>query len=150
MTASHASITDLIPHAGCMVLLEDILHWDAKGVLCRTNTHRSLGNPLRRRDTLPAIAGIEYGAQAAAVHGALMGQIAGGYLVSVKDCQVDTKYLSDHLGPLLVSATRLMTSKDALIYRIVIEEESDSISHIGLLAGQITVMLNSDDISVST
>lgn len=150
MTASDAPIADLIPHAGTMVLLQEILHWDAAGVLCRTNTHRALDNPLRRKDALPAIAGIEYGAQAAAVHGALMGQTAGGYLVSVKDCQVDTKHLSDHQGALLVSATRLMASKEAFIYRIVVEEEVASSPNIGLLTGQITVMLESKDSSTST
>ena len=150
MMASVPPIADMIPHAGTMVLLQEILHWDAAGVLCRTNTHRTLDNPLRRKNALPAIAGIEYGAQAAAVHGALMGQSAGGYLVSVKDCQVDTKYLSDHQGALLVSAIRLMASKEAFIYRIVIEEESVSTLHIGLLTGQITVMLDSNNSSIST
>ena len=150
MNAPLTSIADLIPHAGAMVLLQEVLHWDATGVQCRTTSHLSLGNPLRRRDTLPAIAGVEYGAQAAAVHGALMGQSAAGYLVSVKDCRVDTKYLSDHQGALLVSAIRLMASNGALIYRIVIEEESVSAPHRSLLSGQITVMLDSNDTSIST
>ncbi|MDF1749515.1 MAG: hypothetical protein P1V34_11655 [Alphaproteobacteria bacterium] len=141
MSEAPPKIADLVPHDGLMVLLEDVLHWDQSGVLCRTKTHNRTENPLRRDDQLPALAGIEYGAQAAAVHGALLGQKAGGYLVSVKDCQIKTRLLSDHPGPLLVSANRVMATQDAFIYRIAIQEETAAPLDTDLLVGQITIML---------
>ena len=65
-----------LPHQGAMSLLDEIVKWDAATVHALARAHRSPDHPLRRGGELPITAGIEYGAQAAAVHGALSGNIA--------------------------------------------------------------------------
>jgi predicted hotdog family 3-hydroxylacyl-ACP dehydratase len=64
-------IAALIPHQGAMCLLDAALAWDAEEILCRARSHLEPGNPLRQHGRLGAACGIEYGLQAAALHGAL-------------------------------------------------------------------------------
>ncbi len=66
-----------IPHHGRMCLLEEIIEWDVRHIRCRSGTHRAADHPLRSRDRLGAACGIEYAAQAMAVHGALAAGAAG-------------------------------------------------------------------------
>ena len=61
-----------IPHQGTMCLLDEVLTWNTQRVQCRSSTHRNRANPLRAHDRLGAVCGIEYAAQAMAVHGALI------------------------------------------------------------------------------
>src|SRR2546429_2675949 len=61
-----------IAHKGRMCLLDEVLSWDAARIRCRSATHRSADNPLRLHGRLGAACGIEYAAQAMAVHGALL------------------------------------------------------------------------------
>jgi predicted hotdog family 3-hydroxylacyl-ACP dehydratase len=70
-----------IPHRGSMCLLDEVLEWDAQHIRCRSATHHLPGNPLRSQGRLGAACGIEYAAQAMAVHGALAnGALAIGTL----------------------------------------------------------------------
>lgn len=69
---SRAGIAARIPHAGRMCLLDRVLAWDGQHILCAATGHRDAGHPLRERGGLPVWAGIEYAAQAAAVHGSLV------------------------------------------------------------------------------
>ena len=59
-----------------MCLLDEVLTWDATQIRCRSATHRVPDNPLRAHGRLGAVCGIEYAAQAMAVHGALVGSSA--------------------------------------------------------------------------
>ena len=83
-----------IPHQGGMCLLDEVLNWNATRVQCRSSTHRDPANPLRAHDRLAAVCGIEYAAQAMAVHGALIASritaspkntSIAGYLASVRN-----------------------------------------------------------------
>ena len=60
-----------LPHQGRMSLLRKIVSWDATTLHALADGHRETDHPLRRGGELPIAAGIEYGAQAAAAHGAL-------------------------------------------------------------------------------
>src|SRR5882724_13525770 len=85
-----AEIRTLIPHSGLMCLLDEVLQWDDRSVVCITNTHRDPVNPLRRQGCLAAVHAFEYGAQAAAVHGGLRARLAGsiappGYLAALRN-----------------------------------------------------------------
>ena len=64
-------IAALIPHQGSMCLLDGVLSWDASRIACRACSHLDAANPLRQHGRLGAVSGIEYGLQAAALHGAL-------------------------------------------------------------------------------
>ena len=70
-TLDRAQIEALIPHAGTMCLLDRVHEWNEDIIECRTGSHRRPDNPLRFDDRLPVEAGVEYAAQAMAVHGGL-------------------------------------------------------------------------------
>src|SRR5258708_29373344 len=72
-----SEIRTLIPHSGTMCVLDGVVQWDDNSIVCVTNTHRVLDNPLRREGRLSAVHALEYGAQAAAVHGGLRARASG-------------------------------------------------------------------------
>ena len=67
----------LIPHAGAMCLLDEVVEWDAQRLHARSATHQQPDNPLRADGRLHAVNLCEYAAQAMAVHGALREREAG-------------------------------------------------------------------------
>ena len=77
MLIDKAEIRSLIPHAGAMCLLDAVTAWDEQSITCLSDTHRDPANPLRRQGRLSVLHAIEYGAQAAAIHGALCARAAG-------------------------------------------------------------------------
>ncbi len=72
------AIATLVPHAGAMCLLDAVLDWDPTRIRARSTSHAHVDHPLRRDGMLHAVHLCEYGAQAAAVHGALVARAAGG------------------------------------------------------------------------
>jgi predicted hotdog family 3-hydroxylacyl-ACP dehydratase len=136
-----AGIAARIPHAGAMVLLDTIVESDAETILARTESHRRADNPLRRDGQLHAIAGSEYGAQAAAVHGPLQAgpdaTAQPGMIVSLRDVTWTRARLDDIGGALEVRATRLMADTRQLAY-------SFTLSHAGrtLVAGELGIILS--------
>jgi predicted hotdog family 3-hydroxylacyl-ACP dehydratase len=131
-------VADLVPQQGAMCLLDEILSFDERSVVCRTASHRSPGNPLRCDGRLPAIAGIEYGAQAMAVHGALRaeGATQGGLLAGARAVRCQARYLDDESGPLTVRAERLVADGNRLLYAFVVEGAKSE-----LVSGRIAVVL---------
>lgn len=85
-----SDIEALIPHAGGMCLLEQVVSYTDAEVICRTQSHLEVNNPLKADGKLSKMHLIEYGAQAIAVHGGLMelsstlGVPKLGYIASVK------------------------------------------------------------------
>jgi predicted hotdog family 3-hydroxylacyl-ACP dehydratase len=69
---NHAAICARLPHAGRMCLLERLESWDGDSITCIATSHRDADNPLRRGGRLHAVAGVEYAAQAMALHGSLL------------------------------------------------------------------------------
>jgi predicted hotdog family 3-hydroxylacyl-ACP dehydratase len=133
-------IAALVPQKGAMCLLDEILSFDARGVVCRTASHRLPGNPLRCDGRLPALAGIEYGAQAMAVHGALQssGALQAGLLAGARAVQCRSRYLDEEPGPLTVRAERLVADGRRLLYSFVVEGAAE------LVRGRIAVVLSAD------
>ncbi len=112
---SVASIAHLIPHAGSMLLLDQILDWDDGQLRARTASHLSADNPLRDAAGLHAACGIEYAAQAMALHGALRAAApsARGMLASVRDVRIFAPRL-DRCGETLEVETRLLSGDTRL------------------------------------
>jgi predicted hotdog family 3-hydroxylacyl-ACP dehydratase len=127
------ALCELIPHAGGMCLLDEVLSWDSESVVCRTRSHRRMDNPLRHGDALAAIHAIEYGAQAMAVHGGLLaksggGPLRGGYLVSVRNVDLSVQRLDLIEAPLSVRADRLLADAGNLLYRFEITADTQLIA----------------------
>jgi predicted hotdog family 3-hydroxylacyl-ACP dehydratase len=65
-------IRALLPHAGAMCLLDSVLAWDMNSISCSSLSHCLPNNPLRAATGLASANGIEYAAQAMALHAALV------------------------------------------------------------------------------
>lgn len=138
---SKAEISRLIPHAGAMCLLDGVMRWDAAHIRCVSRSHRDKDNPLRAGDELPALCGIEYAAQAMALHGGLAGMTGGkpraGYLVSLRDVVCLQRRLDDLDGDLIVDAEQLMGDQGRVIYRFTLR-----VGAVEVLSGRATVVLD--------
>lgn len=116
---SHLTKSDwahLIPHAGAMCLLDEVVAWSATTIHARSDSHRRRDNPLRRDGQLRALLLCEYGAQAMAVHGALLARgsavcAAPGLLVSLRAVELALARIDDLPGPLDIHAERLAASE---------------------------------------
>ena len=125
MLIDKAEIRSLIPHAGTMCLLDAVAAWDEQSITCLTDTHRDPTNPLRREGRLSVLHAIEYGAQAAAIHGALCARAAGrtaspGYLVALRDACWSVAELDGIAALLEVVARPLLGDTGSWIYAIQI------------------------------
>ena len=136
-----AEIRTLIPHAGSMCLFDNVLDWNDESIVCVTNTHRDETNPLRRDGRLSALHALEYGAQAAAIHGGLRARAAGAtappcYLAALRDAHLHVAGLDDLASPLEVRAQRLFGDSGNTIYQCAI-----SAGGISVAEGRVTIML---------
>lgn len=101
-------ILALIPHQGAMCLLDRLLRWGASDIVCTTRSHLDPANPLRFAGRLGPVGGIEYGLQAAALHGALCaGEVPqpAGFLAALRAVTFHAPRLDDPaLGALTIVA----------------------------------------------
>jgi len=120
MVLNQDAIRELIPHRASMCLLDTVEYWDAERVVCRTSQHRSPGNPLRANARLSSIHGIEFAAQAMAVHGGLLSRKGTapsvGLLVSLRDCVLHCERLDVLDSPLTVEARRITGNNGLTMY----------------------------------
>lgn len=141
MLISKTEIAKMIPHAGAMCLLDGVLHWDAETIRCISRTHRDATNPLRSNGQLPALCGIEYAAQAMAVHGGLAGVVGekpkAGYLASLRDVVCRRGRLDDLAGDLVVDVSLMMGDESRVIYQFALR-----VGEVEVLSGRATVVLN--------
>jgi len=140
----HAWIEAHIPHQRNMCLLESVQAWDANQIVCRATSHRAPDHPLRANGQLGAACGIEYAAQAMAVHGALLAtpdqQAArAGYLVSARRVQLHVLRLDDIAADLEIDARCITRGENNILYQF-------SVSAAGklLLEGRAAVVVNAD------
>lgn len=126
-----ARIESLIPHSGTMVLLDSVVDHDENSILCSTMSHRRADNPLLQEDRLPSIAGAEYGAQAAAVHGALLaaGPMRPGRVVLLRAMGWTRRFLDDIPAPIEVRAQSLHRDTGRVAYGFVLSAEGEEILH---------------------
>lgn len=137
-----AAIAARIPHAGRMCLLDRVLHWDQRGIRCAGRSHRDADNPLREAGGLPVWAGIEYAAQAAAVHGALLRPHAAprpGVLGALRNVNAACEWLDQIGGELTFGATLLHGDPAGGIYGF----EAHAADRL-LLSGQFTLLFRGE------
>ena len=135
-----------IPHQGDMCLLDEVLTWNPVRVQCRTTTHRDATNPLRAHNRLAAVCGIEYAAQAMAVHGALIASRitsptqsakVAGYLASVRNVNLYADRLDDVESDLVATAELVTGDEHTVLYDFTV-----SGGERVLLAGRATIVFN--------
>ncbi len=134
-----AGIAALIPHAGAMCLLDAVRDWDALSITCVTGSHRDASNPLARDGCLDAVCGVEYAAQAMAVHFGLTAgrRPATGYLASVRDVVCHAERLDLAREDLEVTATLLAADASGAVYRFSLRDAT-----MTLVSGRVAVVLD--------
>jgi len=149
MRLDRAWIEAHIPHAGRMCLLDEVVEWTAQHVRCRSGTHRLPDHPLRSHGRLGIGCGIEYAAQAMAVHGALAGGAAAaeapraranvGFLASLRDVRVHALRLDDIASDLYCEATCFAGNRVTALYDFALWSDARQ-----LLSGRASVVLDAD------
>ncbi|MEZ0189541.1 hotdog family protein [Ralstonia solanacearum] len=143
----HAWIAARIPHSGAMCLLDTVVAWDDARIRCTATSHRDPGNPLRADGRLAAVCGIEYAAQAMAVHGAILGNAQdrprAGFLASVRSVEAHVERLDTLDAPLTIEAERIGGDGNNVLYRFAV--------HCGervLLSGRAAVVLDASGLGL--
>jgi predicted hotdog family 3-hydroxylacyl-ACP dehydratase len=142
---NHRWIAAHIPHQGSMCLLDHVVEWNEQRIVCEALSHTDPQNPLRDAGRLGAATGVEYAAQAMAVHGALLAQTdtapTQGYLTSVRGLSLHVDRLDDVAGPLRVTAERLSGDARLILYQFSL--------HCGgrcLIEGRASVVLDAQTV----
>lgn len=135
MLMDHAQIAALIPHGESMCLLDEVISWDAAQLHSRSNHFATSTNPLFEDEQLDSILLIEYAAQAAAIHAALLhsglGDKRPAYIGAVKNIELLEPIGNNHL-PIDIQVECLLNNSSGAIYQISVLQ-SDKI----LLRGRL-------------
>lgn len=144
MTYDRDWIAKRIPHQGTMCLLDGVASFDEERLVCIAISHAQADNPLRAHGRLGAATGIEYAAQAMAVHGALLAQGTeerpkAGFLASVRSVELHVERLDDVPGALRIEAVRIHSEGNSILYGFTVHaDESGQL----LLEGRAAVILD--------
>lgn len=136
-------IAELLPHAAPMILIESLLEAGENYLACRTKSHLSPDNPLRIDGILNIFSGIEYAAQAMALHARLSsapGQEAEqpprGFVATVSKVQAFAHRLDEYEQPLTIRVDQIACSRDSSLYTFTL-----SAGAAQLLEGQLMAVL---------
>lgn len=134
-----------LPHRGAMCLLDEIVDWDAQRLTARARGHADPRHPLRRHDRLPIACAIEYGAQAAAAHGALLDEQAAvpaaGFLASARGVAFHASRLDDIVPPLDIEVERAGEGAGGVLYAFRV-----SAAGVSLAEGRLAIVLDASAI----
>lgn len=140
------AIAARIPHQGSMCLLDSVESWDSNGIRCQAHSHSDPANPLRAHGRLGAACGVEYAAQAMAVHGALVSESGtgstlaaprAGYLASVRGVTLFVDRLDTANMPLTVTAERVTGDDNTVLYSFMVQAGEQT-----LVTGRAIVVLD--------
>jgi len=126
-----------IPHAEAMALIDAVVDWN-ETVIHAIGERPIIGShPLRGPGGLHAIHLAEYGAQALAVHAALLGEaeVRTGRLVSLRDVKLAIEYVDLSKGRLDVYAERVYVDDRGAQYMFKVEQQG-----YALASGRVAVM----------
>jgi len=151
-----------IPHQGRMCLLDEVMEWDAQHIRCRSSTHRLPDHPLRSQGRLGIACGIEYAAQAMAVHGALArgalpdssggavadsgaegsgkGRSKVGFLAGLRAVRLHVLRLDDVQTDLICEAVLVAGDHGSALYDFALRSEARR-----LLSGRATVVFDAHE-----
>ena len=138
-----------IPHHGSMCLLDEVIEWDAQHIRCLSGSHRLPNHPLRSHGRLGIACGIEYAAQAMAVHGALVGgalaasghavhsRPEAGFLAGLRNVHLHVLRLDDIESDLICDATLVAGDHGSALYEFALWSEGRR-----LVGGRATVVFD--------
>jgi predicted hotdog family 3-hydroxylacyl-ACP dehydratase len=147
-TLTRGEIECRIPHKGAMCLLDTVVAWDENSIACQASSHRATDHPLRAHGRLGAACGVEYAAQAMAVHGALIAENQdgapprSGYLASLRSVDLHVERLDTVPGLLTVQAQRITGDDNTVLYSFTVQDGPRA-----LLSGRAVVVLDAAGIS---
>ena len=133
-----STLCQRLPHTGKMCLLERVVEWDEDTIQCAAVSHLCIDNPLRNNTGLPAVSGVEYAAQAMAIHGSLVFSDSSpkpGVLARLKNLELKVDWLHDLEGELLIFADKLDGGERGAVYDFRIESRRRI-----MLSGRATVI----------
>jgi predicted hotdog family 3-hydroxylacyl-ACP dehydratase len=144
MQLNRAWIEAHIPHHGRMCLLDEVLNWGPEQISCRSHAHRAVDHPLRAHGRLGIACGIEFTAQAMAVHGALIAEGSdvkpiAGFLARIRGVRMHVLRLDDVQGDLICDAVRIAGDQGTALYDFEMRS-----SGVRLMSGRATVVLDSN------
>ncbi|MCF7970585.1 MAG: hypothetical protein K9L22_05405 [Methylococcaceae bacterium] len=114
---SQAQFAHLIPHAGSMMLIDQVDSWTDKQIHCSTHSHLASDNPLRLNGSLSAMHLIEYGAQSMAIHGGLLsGKSSPGFLAAVRGAHFHIDNLDSITTTLHIEASAELKIENGAVY----------------------------------
>lgn len=141
MQLSYDEIAALLPHGKAMCLINEVIAWSDGHIHCRSNRLGDSANPLCDSGELHTVLLIEYAAQAAGIHSALLNvgnrQNAAAYIGSVKDIEILQPHTDN--GLLLdIHGECLMNNASGAIYTIAVQQQEKP-----LLRGRLILSLPS-------
>lgn len=140
---NRASLCDLLPHSGLMCLIETVESYDDREIMCSTKSHLETGNPLRSANSLSAVCGVEYAAQAMALHAALVSAKSApprlGFLAGLRNVAISTPRLDLAGTTLRIRASKLIADNDRSIYEFWLHLDDQP-----ALAGRAAVIMTND------
>lgn len=122
---TRAQIESRIPHAGSMCLLERVVQCDENRIVC-VAAAPTANHPFARAQGVPAVAAVEYAAQAAALHGAALDGNRGprhGMLAKLSEVELTVGWLHEGSGPLTVEAELLVHGEAGCMYSFMVHDE---------------------------
>jgi predicted hotdog family 3-hydroxylacyl-ACP dehydratase len=138
-------LAQLLPHSGRMVMIDRVSHWDPDSIVCTSTRHLDPTNPLRGRRGLAAVCGLEFGAQAMAIHGSLVaarsavhsaGAPRFGMIIAANQLAWSSPLLDDAGDQLTIRAWRLFGSDNQIVYGFALDGRV-----AGLVTGRASVIL---------
>lgn len=139
MLMNHAQIVALIPHGESMCLLDEVVSWDANQLHARSNHFATSTNPLFEDEQLDSILLIEYAAQAAAIHAALLqsglGDKRPAYIGAVKNIELLAAISNNH-SPLDMQVECLLSSSSGAIYQAAVSQSNKTLLRGRLILNQ--------------
>lgn len=138
---SKLELCQLLPHGEGMCLLHAVESWDSSGIVCVATSHRDHHNPFRRNQSLASICGLEYAAQAMAVHVGLTmpsidAALAIGYLGGIRDLHLQASRLDVYDSPLEIQANLLIDQGSNFMYSFQMASEGKP-----LLSGRASIFV---------
>lgn len=121
---TRSEIEARVPQSGAMCLLDRVVRWDATSIICQAASPRA-DHPLALTGGVPVVAAVEYAAQAAALHGALLDgrrEARRGRLAKLGDVELSEGWLGADTGGLTIHAQLLARSDAGCTYAFAVHD----------------------------